>query len=283
MGADIEAVTPFGETPLHIACYYGAYDVVKTLLSRGANTASTTISGSFNRQSWTGLTPIALASLKTRKAIVELLLESGAQALARPSTLHSLLHLAVAEDSPRVLQMLLEIDDIRNSSILNHQGMYGNTALHLCGGNNSRHDHLYLLLKAGANPNMICKTGHTVMDLAVQSKELIGSWVNSPDLVGYFNQPGLVMDGDVWIPIASPDSEGYNEEEDIEVSADNPETQLEEDARMTGYRLNRDQYVELNMMEEIRKWAESISLLEIYNAESKMPQVSYLDDNVSLK
>jgi len=60
-----------GWTPLHLACFFGGYEAVKTLLEQGAEVNAISGNGMANR-------PIHAAAAGKRTAIVHLLLEKGA-------------------------------------------------------------------------------------------------------------------------------------------------------------------------------------------------------------
>jgi ankyrin repeat protein len=70
-GADINALTSDGETPLHVAseAWNDNAAVVRLLLDRGADTSV--------RTTW-GVTPLGVAARRGRAAIVQMLTEAGA-------------------------------------------------------------------------------------------------------------------------------------------------------------------------------------------------------------
>ena len=248
-----------------------------TLIDRGANTETETTSGSFNQRSWKGLNPIALAALKSRTEIVELLLNFGATFLARPRTKSSLLHLAIAEDEPTMLESLLTIDRLCNPDVLNYQDARGNTALHLCTGNHKRHTHIRALLKAGADPNISSLSGHSPLDIALQSHDwLTAAWIKNPGLVDFFRSPDLNVNGiDAnWATETSGDWNGSTEDVRIINRAYS--------AVRTGARMNGDQFYEMDVTTECNALQESIRALEAAGARKMRFELEYKDEDVSL-
>ena len=63
-GADIDAASPNGTTPLMMAAQYGADDSVKLLLQRGAD---------LSKRNQRGLGPVDFARLSGREPLVRLL------------------------------------------------------------------------------------------------------------------------------------------------------------------------------------------------------------------
>jgi ankyrin repeat protein len=170
----INATTvPFGETALHIAAAYGSYKVARLLLEKGADTEIGHLKGTYHERDWDNLTPLAVAATKSRKQMVELLLEYGASGLARPRSKHSILHFAVTERHSTMMQMLLEISRLATSEVVDARASNGLTALHFCAGNLGRHEHLSLLLKAGADVSVYTDTGHSALDIAYQTRDLL--------------------------------------------------------------------------------------------------------------
>ncbi|OCL04810.1 ankyrin, partial [Glonium stellatum] len=151
-GVDINYGTvDYRQTPLHIAAYYGAYEVANELLQRGANTEVEHKLGAVHEYEWDGLTPIAFAASKHRTEMVKLLLDAGASPYARPQTKHTLIHFATTERTPAMLGSLLNIEKLQDPSVIDARASNGVTALHLCVGNLGRHEHLKLLLDYGAD------------------------------------------------------------------------------------------------------------------------------------
>lgn len=174
LGALIEVTTAFGETPLHCAAFFGSYEVGRVLLERGANMEATKVKGTFTQRDWNGLTPIALAATRLRHAFIEMLLSFGASPLSRPHTGHTLLHLAVSEPGTTMLEMLLQLPELRSKHVLGlRDNIHGMTALHLAAGNLEKCRHARLLLDAGADPALLTPGGWSVLDLAYGIRDLL--------------------------------------------------------------------------------------------------------------
>ncbi|KAF8535131.1 hypothetical protein BDD12DRAFT_912978 [Trichophaea hybrida] len=186
LGAQIEA-TSRSLTPLHTAAMYNAVDSGRVLLEKGANFCATT---DWNRTSlytfWSDLTPGALAANRCQRAFLDMLLEFDSTLIARPPSGDTLLHFAVSEPETRMLDFLL--DFVRNAEPRLHAQTYldmvnadGWTAMHLCVGNIRRQKHCESLVRAGANINQLSSSGHSILDIAKQTRE-------------------RVKDGEVWEP-----------------------------------------------------------------------------------
>ena len=69
-GANVDSMTRFGATALHVACQHGHYDIVRELLQHGANVAV---------KDRDGFTPLDWAAKGDHEIVLRLLIESGAQ------------------------------------------------------------------------------------------------------------------------------------------------------------------------------------------------------------
>jgi len=165
-------------TPLHQAVLYGSIEAARVLLSNEAEVNAEYPLGSAHSRSWDKLTPLAIAAIQQRKDLVELLLEYRAGYLARPVSGHSVLHLAVSETETAMLRVLLDIPALRTNEVLDHSTKNGAvTATVLCAANPGRHEHLALLLKAGADPNVETASGHTALDVASEYMAGLRAWI----------------------------------------------------------------------------------------------------------
>lgn len=174
LGTSIDVTTPYGETPLHCAAFFGSYEVGRVLLGRGANMEATHTKGTFNQRDWNGLTPIAIAATRFRRAFLEMLLSFGASPLARPSTGHTLLHLAVSEPETNMLELLLQLPELCCNHVFGlRDNVHGMTALHLAAGNLEKCHHARLLVDAGADPAILTPGGWSVLDLACGIRDLL--------------------------------------------------------------------------------------------------------------
>lgn len=90
-----------GWTPLHLACFFGAYDTARLLLERGADVHARSRNGMRN-------CPIHAAAAGKRTALVHLLLEHGADPNARQQGGWTPLHQAAAHCDAGMVKLLLD-------------------------------------------------------------------------------------------------------------------------------------------------------------------------------
>jgi ankyrin repeat protein len=103
-GADPDALSYRGWTPLRLAIRRGFYDAADMLLSLSNADA--------NPRTHTGLTPFHLAAKHGDLALLKLLLENGADINALSQTGYSGLHFAVMNDHHAIVNYLLTLTDI---------------------------------------------------------------------------------------------------------------------------------------------------------------------------
>ncbi|KAJ3548162.1 hypothetical protein NM208_g1145 [Fusarium decemcellulare] len=181
-GSDVDAQTePYGQTPLHIAAEYGSVQVAAVLLDSGADPDATQLQGTYNKWNWNNLTPLAIATCLGRNTIVQLLVKNGASGLARPPSGHTVLHLAAVEpDGGEALRLVLDIPALKNKpGFLDHQADRGVTAMHLCAGKLGMARQLKMLLSAGADPNIPTASGHSVLDVALDTRRQLLEFMES--------------------------------------------------------------------------------------------------------
>lgn len=194
-----------------------------------------------------------------------------------------------------MLKMLLEIPNLVSDDvdILNVSAVNGMTALHLCAGNLGRHEHLALLLDAGADVNVLTHTGHSALDIASQTRDILQHLLRDSDVESekldekeedeatelYFWESILVpnsitkidgvtlslaktppQDGDLW--------SGGNDEQDDERDQQGEGLDEEEDDNR-GYDSDQAstpkenlQEVQFDAVEELQRWNSSIKRLE---------------------
>jgi ankyrin repeat protein len=97
-GTDINARDEYGRTPLIIAVISGHEDMVKLLLSRGAD----------HSIRWKDNTPLIEGAMQNHSSIVSLLLKYGAAPEARNKNGHTALQIAAANALNKVVQTLLD-------------------------------------------------------------------------------------------------------------------------------------------------------------------------------
>jgi len=98
-GADVLAVRNDGETMLHIAAAIGNESIVELLISEGLNV---------NIKRRYGITPLHLASVFGHKAVVEILISKGADINVENDNGRTPLHLAVASGEMNIVALLTE-------------------------------------------------------------------------------------------------------------------------------------------------------------------------------
>ncbi|KAA8900914.1 hypothetical protein FN846DRAFT_957648 [Sphaerosporella brunnea] len=192
LGADMEATTPSSYKPLHTAALYGSVDAGRILLESGANIHPVTDWNKVPSQAlWSELTPAALAADSHRRRFLELLYEFDPLLIARPPSGDGLLHFAISEPETKMLEFLLDFVNTSNPPVdpavfLNWRNSNGWTPLHLCVGNIRRQEHCKLLLNAGASLTQLSTSGHSVLDIAMQTMQRIkdGSILEPPKSKG---------------------------------------------------------------------------------------------------
>ncbi len=98
-GADVFAVRNDGETMLHIAAAIGSESIMKLLIAEGLNV---------NIKRRYGITPLHLAAVFGHKAAVEALLSNGAEINVKNDNGRTPLHLAVASGEMHIVALLTE-------------------------------------------------------------------------------------------------------------------------------------------------------------------------------
>lgn len=170
VNVDIQTIN-YGQTALHIAADYGSLEVAELLLQRGANVNAECTVGPMVSYQWSNVTALAIATAKQRTNMIRVLLRYGASITAKSEHNYSVIHFAVTESDPTCLENLLAFDQICKPAVLDGQTHTGVTAMHMCAANLGRHEHLFSLLKAGANPNLRTKSGHSPLDCARQTRD----------------------------------------------------------------------------------------------------------------
>jgi len=98
-GADVFAVRNDGETMLHIAAAVGNESIVKLLIAEGLNV---------NIKRRYGITALHLAAVFGHKAVVEILISNGADINAKNNNGRTALHLAAASGETQIVAVLKE-------------------------------------------------------------------------------------------------------------------------------------------------------------------------------
>lgn len=152
-GADVHARDRFRNTPLHKAAENGTPASVRALLQAGADPhARTRRFGEgigIGLSSRGGPTPLHSAAANPDQDVAALLLEAGADVSARGHRWGDTpLHLAARNHNPEVARLLLDA-----GANVNARYFGGNTPLQMAAGLNPNPAVLAVLLEAGADPN----------------------------------------------------------------------------------------------------------------------------------
>jgi uncharacterized protein len=155
-GADINTKDKDGVTALWIASQQGHADVVKLLLSKGAEVNV--------RRNEDGITAVYIASLNGHADVVALLLENGADVDMKKTTNGiTALWAASRNGHADVVKLLLE----KGADVNVKDSIYGVTALYIT-SQNGHSDVVKLLLEKGADVNMKEIDGTTALWIAAQ-------------------------------------------------------------------------------------------------------------------
>jgi len=161
-GVDVNAKREGGSTSLHGAAEGGHGEIVKLLISAGADLHARTVP----MLGGGGWTPLHSAARQGHREIVELLIANGSDVNSRDSSGKSSLHDAALEGHKEIVELLI----IKGADLNTESGYYG-TPLHVAAG--IGHEEIVeLLIANGANVNVKDGFGRTPLDAA----ELVYEW-----------------------------------------------------------------------------------------------------------
>ncbi|KAL9697656.1 hypothetical protein quinque_001097 [Culex quinquefasciatus] len=152
-GAQIDAATKKGFTPLHLTAKYGHIKVADLLLTKNAPV---------DAQGKNGVTPLHVASHYDHQNVALLLLEKGASPHATAKNGHTPLHIAARKNQMSIATSLLQYGAQANA-----ESKAGFTPLHLS-SQEGHHEMSALLLEHKANPDHQARNGLTPMHLCAQ-------------------------------------------------------------------------------------------------------------------
>lgn len=159
-GADLQARTPDGVTPLYAAAFHGHAEILRRLIAAGAPV---------DGRAACGRTPLFTAAAEGRVRAVEALLESGADPNARSDTnelAQTPLHMAALEGQVETARQLLD----RRANPNARSVSYAVTPLYLA--RIARHEGVAaLLLERGADSSIPDAFGQTPEQAAARSAE----------------------------------------------------------------------------------------------------------------
>ena len=153
-GADVNAAQGDGMTALHWAARHDNVELARMLLYAGANLRATTRIG--------GYTPLLLAGLAGRAAMLDLLLEAGADPNTATTTGATALHLATATGEADAVRTLIA----HGADVDAREAAAGQTPLMFAAAAN-RVAAMEVLLEHGANPGITTR----VIDLDARARE----------------------------------------------------------------------------------------------------------------
>jgi ankyrin repeat protein len=140
-GADIDGAQGDGSTAIHWAAFNDDLETTKLLLAAGANVKVTTREG--------GITPLFMACTNGNVAIMEALLNAGADASSLKANGTTALMLAAASGNPQAAKLLLD----HGAKVNAKESVHGQTALMFAAALN-RDAVITILLAHGADPNV---------------------------------------------------------------------------------------------------------------------------------
>src|SRR5262245_48814752 len=151
-GADVNAAQGDGMTALHWAVFKDNAEMVKTLVSAGANVSATTRIN--------GMTPVFFAAQNGQAAIIDILVKAGAKPNAPLATGVTPLMIAAKAGNPDAVKVLLDNGADANAK----ENARGETALMFAAAAN-RPAAIKVLLQSGANASLSTK----VIDIAAKN------------------------------------------------------------------------------------------------------------------
>jgi ankyrin repeat protein len=173
---------PYDWTPLHYLAYFDITCRSRRLLEQeNVNVDS--------HENFLGMTPLHCAAQRGNDAMVELLLDYGADINAQTAKGDTALHLATIKGHRKTMKILLarDVDTTKTNEV-------GHTALHMAIGTVSDEATIPLLVKSKVDVNALnSKTGDTGLHLAVQFKRprILLFLLNKKAIINSFNKKGL--------------------------------------------------------------------------------------------
>ncbi|KAK4508717.1 hypothetical protein PRZ48_002456 [Zasmidium cellare] len=179
-GVDVEAEDELGRTALHWTCVTDHEDLMKILLTTRLDGAApkASVDPRDNRDK----TPLHLAAANGREALVTILLEHGANVLAKSDGGWTALHSACTSGTRELVQTLLDAKADVNSELLN-----GRTPLHVAAEFGNKHAAACLLEQNRCRRDIKDRFGNTPLMMAAQHgrreiTELLAPWNHLDDL-----------------------------------------------------------------------------------------------------
>ena len=217
-GAEINALDNFRSTPLHRAALRGHMKITGLLVENSAD---------INKISTFGSTPLAFAVRGNQKEVTEYLISKGADVNLRQGDGDAPLHTAAVFDRKEIVELLLS-----NNADVNVRKRYNITPLHFAAAGGHK-ETIEILIEKGANVNIKTRNGATPLHYALSCghKEIVSLLVSKgadsaprdyPKLSGEYlgmKRPGLIPE-----PFAPGLLRGvYNPHSSVAISSDGKE------------------------------------------------------------
>ena len=149
-GADVNAETKDGGTPLHSAAGWGQKEITELLIDKGADV---------NAKDEEGYTPLRDAALRGHTEIAELLIANGADVEVKDNNGFTLLHIATREVAELLIAEGADVNAKADAG--------GSTPLHLAAMRGHK-ETAELLIAKGADVNAKYIDGKTPLDWAIE-------------------------------------------------------------------------------------------------------------------
>jgi len=154
-GADVNAKTVDGKTPLHKAALNNSIETAQLLIEKGADVNA--------KDKWGRKTPLQAAASNNSIETAQLLIEKGADVNAEDNDGETPLHAAAVNNSIETAQLLIE-----KGADVNAKNVDGKTPLHKAALWHDLPEIAQLLIEKGADVNAKDKWDETPLHLAAQ-------------------------------------------------------------------------------------------------------------------
>lgn len=180
MGADLEAPTGSGATPLHTAARYGSVDVLQILLEKGAI---------IDKMDNENDTPLSIACSRGHQDYVAMLIENGANALTKSKAGRTIVQQALEQESINFI-IVLELLQSGRDRRINELSSLGWAPLHYAAVEGDI-TLITMFLTHGANIHLPNEDGDSALWLALSSEKpraaakLLSRGASQHGLLGY--------------------------------------------------------------------------------------------------
>jgi ankyrin repeat protein len=206
LGVDIEQPNNCGKTVLHKLCS-------RKPRSRSWKPSGETLFGyvtqeckSLSHQDIDGIQPLHIAAAVSESYVFKLL-NAGADLFSVTKEGMTILHIAARARQSGIIGLVLskidDLDDEKRKAFINQRNQEGNAALHYacCSG---RPETVYLLLEAGADPNLLGKDGHAPFRACAEFETEQARW----KMIGKKDSAKAIKRASIWLGTRSIPSVG---------------------------------------------------------------------------